>query len=396
MKIIQSIASLKKENGGTTFFVTDLSLALTELGEEVSLITKFNQKYTSKKNLYLPPESMVNSILVKEKYQGLFLDFFDNSYRNAVRQELKKATVIHITGLWNLTSHQAIVESKKLEIPIIISPQGMLEPWAIKQRFWKKKLAWLLYQNWDLKSAKVIHATAEQEAENLRRLGLRQPIAIIPNCINFENLKTVTSKNYLNLSTNPKNVNKIRKLLFLSRIHPKKGLIELVRAWSKIHPKNWKVVVAGPSEGDHRAEVELFIKKKKLTKYFEFVGSVEGEEKNKLYQTADLFILPTFSENFGIVVAEALASGVPVITTKAAPWQGIEKFKCGWWIDVGEEPLKFALEEALHSSPEKLSEMGERGKIYAENTFGSIMVAKQMLEVYRWMLGEVKKPDYII
>ena len=172
--------------------------------------------------------------------------------------------------------------------------------------------------------------------------------------------------------------------------------MQLVEAWDLLKPSNWKVIIAGPDEDGHQSQIESFIKKKGLTKEFEFMGPVEGEKKKDLYRSADLFILPTFSENFGIVIAEALALGLPVITTKAAPWEEIEKLKCGWWIENGTKSIQLALKDALSCSPKRLASMGQRGKIYAENTFDSIIVAKQMLNVYSWMLGNNNKPDYII
>src|SRR5208282_2025230 len=125
----------------------------------------------------------------------------------------------------------------------------------------------------------------------------------------------------------------IRTVLFLSRIHPKKGLLDLVEAWAGIQrpeaggqwsavggqPK-WRVVVAGGDENGHLAEVKAEIRKQKLESSFEFIGEVADEMKWDLYQSADLFVLPTKSENFGIVIAEALACGVPVITTRGTPW----------------------------------------------------------------------------
>ena len=138
----------------------------------------------------------------------------------------------------------------------------MLEPWALNNNLIKKKIAWHLYQKKDLNFADVIHATAEQEAENLRKLGLKKPIAIIPNGINFSNYND--GKNFYSKKDDR------RQLLFLSRIHPKKGLIELVKAWENLNPKKWKVVVAGPDEDGHGLEVENLIKEK-LNHSFEFI-----------------------------------------------------------------------------------------------------------------------------
>lgn len=393
MKIIQNIASLKKNNGGTTFFINDLSQALAKLGQEIYLVSEVDEKFNLIEDLYIPSKDDVKTVLIKKK-STLFNIFFDKIYLNEINKQFESASIVHVTGIWTPFTHRIIYLAKKKKIPIIISPQGMLEPWALKNHFLKKKIAWHLYQKNDLHSANVLHATAETEAENLRKLGFKQPIAIIPNCINFKKLRCENENVNNDLET--KNNKKTRTLLFLSRIHPKKGLTQLIEAWDQVRPVGWKVLIAGPDEDGHRGKLELLIKKKKLTQYFDFVGPVDGKKKSKLYRSADIFILPTFSENFGIVIAEALSFGLPVITTKAAPWEIIEKLKCGWWVDPGTESISKILKKALIYSPEKLTKMGIIGKIYAENTFDSMMVAEQMLEVYRWMLSDIKKPNFII
>ena len=129
---------------------------------------------------------------------------------------------------------------------------------------------------------------------------------------------------------------------------------------------------------------------------FDFVGSVDGAEKAALYHSADLFVLPTFSENFGVVIAEALACGLPVITTKGAPWQGLETHLCGWWVDVGVEPLVDALQRAFRTPDSELKAMGERGRVYAENSFAWPKIAEQTLDVYRWVLGQGEKPNCVV
>lgn len=176
-------------------------------------------------------------------------------------------------------------------------------------------------------------------------------------------------------------------MLFLGRIHPVRGLLELVEAWRIARPEGWKMIIAGPDEGGHQQIVEAAIHQAGLQDDFEFTGSVYGDEKKALYRSADIFVLPTFSENFGLVVAEALACGVPVITTKGAPWQGLQTHRCGWWIDIGVEPLVAALREAMNLPPDTLREMGQRGRAYVEQNFGWPGIAQQMLSVYRWVLG---------
>ena len=134
-------------------------------------------------------------------------------------------------------------------------------------------------------------------------------------------------------------VNDVQPWMFLSRIHPVKGLMNLVAAWERVRPERWRMVVAGPDEGNYLAEVETAVQRAGLERNFDFVGPVAGAAKEKLYREADLFILPTFSENFGMVVTEALSYGVPVITTKGAPWKGLVDHRCGWWLSLWLKPF---------------------------------------------------------
>ena len=153
-------------------------------------------------------------------------------------------------------------------------------------------------------------------------------------------------------------------------------------------------MIAGPDEGGHRWEVEAAVRQAGLESCVEFIGPVEGEAKAALYRRADVFVLPSFSENFGLVVAEALASGVPVIATKGTPWEGLVAHRCGWWVEIGVEPLVAALREATALSGEERRAMGERGRRFAEQ-FGWPHIAEQMHAVYRWVLGEEPRPECV-
>lgn len=298
--------------------------------------------------------------------------------------------VMHVHGLWIPATYWATRGAQRYQIPYLMQTHGMLESIALDNNRWKKKFAWSLYQRDALQRACVIVSTSEREAEGIRRLDLRNPIALIPNGIDVERI------DILNQSKVPVDNKKIRTALFVGRIHPIKGLIDLVDAWAKLRPIGWRVVIAGPDENGHRAQVESRIRERGLIECFQFAGPVDDVEKAALYQTADIFVLPTLSENFGIVVAEALIHKLPVMTTKAAPWQSLETNSCGWWIDIGLEPLVNALSKALSCSPEKLAGMGERGHNLVKNTFSWSLIVDDLLEVYRWVVREGDKPSCII
>ena len=250
---------------------------------------------------------------------------------------------------------------------------------------WKKALAWRIYQRRDLAVARALHATSKAEASDLRAFGLLQPIAIVPNGVELPSEQSEPAK-----------TNGVRTALFLSRLHPIKGLRDLINAWEQLRPQGWEVVIAGPDENNHRGEMEELVASKNLHREFRFVGSVDDKDKMQLYRAAELFILPSHSESFGQSVAEALSAGVPVITTCATPWQQIETFRCGWWIDPGVEPLTVALREATKRSPADLQEMGQRGRKLIAECFTWKASAEKMMEVFRWLGEGDKKPDWLV
>ena len=255
----------------------------------------------------------------------------------------------------------------------------MFEPWALNNKKWKKKLAWWLYQKRILMNADVIHATSEREAQNLRKLGCQQDIFIIPNGVDFP--ETLPSPQKQEKKTS----------LFVSRIHKVKGLMNLLKAWEQINSEGWQLKIAGPKEDGHQDELEAYINQHHL-KNISFLGPLNDKEKWLEYVNADLFVLPTYSENFGVVVAEAMAAGLPVITTKGAPWKMLEDKQCGWWIDIDVEPLVEAMKEAMGLSDGEREKIGEIAQKLAYENFSWNKIAKEMNQVYDYILGKGSKP----
>ena len=177
-----------------------------------------------------------------------------------------------------------------------------------------------------------------------------------------------------------------RTVLFLSRLHPRKGLADLVEAWARVPRTGWRLVVAGPDSNGQRALLEARCAAGRLDDV-SFPGEVLGEAREALYARADLFVLPSFSENFGLVVAEALARGVPVITTRGTPWQELETRRCGWWIDPGVAPLAEALQGAMALSDGARRDMGLRGRQLVSDAYTWERCVEQMLAWYASLTG---------
>lgn len=357
MRILHTVASLHSDSGGPARSVPGLAKATAKSGVSVSLWSEQIPEG------YQPPEGV-------ELHHG--------SLDDAMKQS-GSIDLVHDHGLWLPVNHRIAGLTKNLDIPRMTSPRGMLEPWALNHRKWKKKIAWALYQKRDLQNAAALHATAESEARQFRALGLKQPSYVVANGVDIPAFPDLQ----------PAIVEGEKTCLFLSRIHPKKGLPMLVEAWASVRPEGWKMLVVGPDERGHRDEILALTKAAGLEGCWEFSDPLEGDAKWLAIRSASLFVLPTFSENFGIVVAESLAACVPVITTTGAPWHGLLENRCGWWIEPDVEQLSRSLAEATSMDAGELKKMGARGREWVEKDFAWQAIGEQMSQAYDAILGSV-------
>ena len=380
MNVVHTVNSLRADHGGPSRSVTALCTALAHGGLQVSLVA--HRPEMGEPEPVLPGGEVSVRLVDREPGYRVFLPGA-NAFTTAVEAMVGPDTVLHDHGLWLPSNVAAARVARRLRVPFVVSTRGMLTRWALDQSRAKKRAAWHLYQRRALRSARLLHATAEDEVEDIRRAGLHQPVAVLPNGVTMP-------ERARELPEGP-----TRRVLFLSRIHPKKGLLNLVEAWAQVRPAGWELVLAGPDADGHRAEIEARIRAHGVERV-RFAGEVDDAAKWDLYRDADLFVLPTFSENFGIVVAEALAAGVPAITTKGAPWAALDARRCGWWIDVGVEPLVAALAEATALDDEARREMGARGRAYVEEVLSWERVAAEMRVAYDWLLGRGNRPDCVV
>jgi glycosyltransferase involved in cell wall biosynthesis len=298
---------------------------------------------------------------------------------------LFSADIVHSHGLWiapNVYAGQAAAQGRK---PLVVSPRGMLAPGALQFSRMKKRVVWKLWQGPAYRNATLWHATSHQEADDIRRFGIDAPIAVIPNGVDLTDQLALHAP-----------VKSMRTILFLSRIHPKKGLPSLINAWEELSEQrpDWQLVIAGPDEDGHRMALEKIVRQRQISRV-SFKAPVYDEAKYSLLADADLFVLPTISENFGIAVAEALAAGIPAIVTKGAPWSGLETQKCGWWVEQGVEPLLTALREATALSASHRKVMGLQGREWMRQEFGWEAIGQQMACAYRWIIGQGDRPPYV-
>jgi glycosyltransferase involved in cell wall biosynthesis len=290
--------------------------------------------------------------------------------------------VIHNHGLWLMPNLQAGWAATLARTPLIVGPRGMLNSSALKFSSIKKQVFWRLLEGRQIRRAACLHATSEQEYQEIRDFGLRNPIAVIPHGIELaeEQMPIITGQAG-------------RVVLFLGRIHPIKGLDRLVRSWARVetrHPEWWLRIV-GPDERGHAGELRALLSQEGLSRV-SIEPAIFGDEKRNAYLEADLFVLPSLNENFAVTVAEALAAGIPVIATKGAPWGGLDRIGCGWWIDHGVEPLAGALATAMAMPREALKAMGAKGREWMRQDFSWERVARDMLAVYHWLSRGAEPP----
>lgn len=286
--------------------------------------------------------------------------------------------LVHLHGIWDLRLHHCAVICRREHVPYVIAPRGMLEPWSLKTKWLKKRIARWVYQDADLRYAAALHATAESEAEQFRKLGFRNPIIVSPNGVNVPD----------ELPPRVRSSDGRKRVLFVSRMHPKKGVLELVEAWAKIKHDGWccelVYTVGNDFERAYEQKVKDRVKSLGLTDVI-FTGKLDDTEKWNAYRRADLFCLPTYSENFGIVIAEALYAGVPVITTKGTPWGEIDE-SCGWWIDLPPvDSLVSALQAAIQMADTQYDAFvryGQNGQKLVSERYLWAPVAKLMVNGY--------------
>jgi len=316
------------------------------------------------------------------------------TYVEAIDQAASHTDLIHTHGLWLPLGRDARIVAERRSIPLVISPHGMLEPYSINRSRLKKRIARLLYESRNLKAADCFLATAPQEANNLRAIGITQAIGVVGIGLNAQDYLQQADDAMMAKSF-PKIADR-KILLFMSRIHPKKGLLKLASIWGRLGPahEDWVLVIAGPDELGHEAEVKQAISDAGVTHQTLFVGPVQGEHKQQLLAASDLFVLPTFSENFGIVVAEALASGSPVLTTDATPWHELNSASCGWLTSVEESEIEKALAEALALPGASRHQMGERGQKLIQEKYSWPAIGQQLADIYQWVCGHADKPEH--
>ena len=289
--------------------------------------------------------------------------------------------VVHIHSLWLYPNLAAEAACARRGVPYWVRPAGSLEPWCFGPRAWKKRLYFRCLERPGMNRAAAVHAVSEQEAANIRATGIRAPIVTIPNGVDLAAFDggpdCETARTRLGLPREAPIV------LFLGRIHPKKGLDLLGAAFAGVRRRFPEAVLAvvGPDDGPFARQVRNDYAALGLGDSVRFLGERRDREKVAAFRAADVFVLPSHSENFGIAVAESLAAGTPVVVSRNTPWQAVETEGAGFWIDLEPGRIEAALGEIL-SNPDRARIMGARGRALVEREFQWPAIASRVLAEY--------------
>lgn len=377
MKVLHTISGLNKGSGGPTTCTYNLVKGLRGTGIDAKILT-------------LAPANSNDSIISTEDFIVAVKNDAANPfvYSRNFRDYLKADTgydIYHANGLWTYPSHITAKNARDRGKKYIIAPHGMLYPAGLESKPLKKQLALTLFQRHDIEQAAAIQATCRQEAEHIAVLGYKNPIAIVPNSIDISGCLPVRTE-----------TNKKRRFGFVGRIHPIKNIDIMLEAWNALGNKTaeCELIIVGDGDATYKKILVEYIQKHNLNNVV-FTGFLSGAKLTEYIRSFDYLMLVSKSENFGMVVPEALVNGVPCIATEHTPWEELNSSRCGWWINDGTEPLRAAICEAIGLSEKERQEMGIRGIELVKTNYSVEAVAKKMRELYGWILKGGEKPEFI-
>lgn len=372
MRVLQVIQGVSNLSAGSTYFVGKMADELHIAGCDSSILTLGKRPH---KWPYQAPLTMHDEIIGKKTGVSL-------SLLRDVRKRALLPGILHGHGVWRATNLFPLLLNENSPSKIVFSTHGAIAPWSMSRKSSLKVPFWRMLQRPALNRSHCIHVTSACEYEDVRRAGIRGAVAVIPIGIDIPDI--------------PFGHQRQKRIVFIGRIDPVKGLDMLIPAWRVVADKfpEWELVIAGPLDGEY-ADSIMKRAGDLNTPRIKFTGELLGDKKSELLTSASLFVLPSYSENFGIVVAEALAHGVPVITTTSTPWHEISERGMGWIIKPEQSALENALHEALQQPLPVLQEMGLRGREWMRDSYSWRRVGIMMQQTYGWLLHGGIRPAWI-
>ncbi len=385
MRVLHIIPGLANASGPAQA-LRELVLHLEQLGVDVSVA------YLSNRLENQEPPDLVHGRVYPCRAVGLIHWGYSPDLKRLLEEQIQTFDIVHIHSLWLYPGWIASRLARRFGIPYLIRPAGSLEPVALQHKSLPKRLYYQLIEKKIINSAARIHAVSDQEAHNIEPFQFTPPSVVVPNGIlpdRFDQPPSRTeARSLLGL---PKDV---PLLLYLGRLHPIKGmefLAELVQKLTPLHP-DLHLAIAGPDQHDYAQRLKAHYQSAGIAPQITYLGEVRAEKKLAAYGAADLFVLPSKSENFGLVVAEALATGTPAIVSEHTPWQSLNTHQAGAWLPLDSARWVDAISPLLTSTT-ALAAAGARGKKLATEEFAWQSIAQKQLKIYEEITATRRQPS---
>lgn len=378
MNILQTISSFGIKSGGTTSSTYDLLSALNKEGCQTEILTLLSPLPNDitigngEKWIHCLPNDAKTPFAFSKNLKNFLA--YKNNY-----------DIYHTNGLWMYCNHITAKTAKKRNKPFVITTHGMLYPQALARSRWKKELMLRLFFNKEIHCADCIHATCKTELEHIRNFGYKGVVAVVPNPVSINEVTNSISPQ----TKNPKQIG------FLGRIHEIKNIDRIIYAWAKLDPRiieNAELLIAGSGDAAYENELRNIVRQLNL-KNVRFIGFIEGRKKYDFLNNLSALFVPSDTENFGMIVAEALLMRTPVMASVYTPWEELNTHRCGWWVDNDIDTIKNKMQEALCLSDADYQSMGNNGRKLIEEKYSDTIVAAMMKQLYTWILNGKKAAE---
>lgn len=378
MKICHAFTHIREEDGGLVRSVFTLVNGLVDAGHEVTLATSSNSEFPG---LWEAGDRHRMTVVPVEPPTARPHRFARAGIRR-IEEVFRGADVVHLHGMWRLAAHQMARAARRVGKPYVISVHGRLDDWSMRHRGFRKRLFFYLLERANLAAAAQVHVTASVEGEQVRRWVPSGSMSIIPYLLDPDFFEEPPDPGDYG-RRHPPYADGRPTVLFLSRLHPKKGAEVVIDAADHLRRRGvaCRVLLAGP--GDPEYVARLRARAAERAPDAAFVGMVTGAEKRALFSFADVFVLPTAQENFGLVLAESLASRTPVITTRGTDiWPELEKGGGAVLVEPTAEAFADAIEEGLRDR-DRLDAMGRAGREWVTGWLDSDALIVRYEQMYR-------------
>lgn len=374
MNIVYVINSMSKSCGGPACTTLLTVQGMKTLGLEVKILTNRIQPG----EMPVSEEPFIHYLELPAYYNSRF--GYSPAWSKALK-ETSGADIYHIQGIWQYQGYITARFAIENHSPYVVTLHGALHPKALSYSSLIKKTAFSLFQRKQLQKASCVHVTCEEEMKHYRSLGFTNPVAIVPNPIDCGE------------PVDPFFKDEMKRVGYLGRIQPYKRVDRLIEIWKKLHEPG-ELVIMGDGDPRYVSGIRKKVQEAGLDKV-RFTGWVSGMEKQRLLASLTCLVVPSDFENFGMIIPEALLQNVPVIGSTATPWEDLNTYQCGWWVNNDLETLTDVLREVLSLDRRLLYEMGERGRRLVLEKYAVNVVSEQMGQLYGWLTGNSEKPDFV-